>query len=136
MPVTGSFLIDLAVSFGGAAILVGISVLLGAWRLPALTAEIAKDCLRFDEPDFAATNWLVDSRNGAALCYSQNGDLALVFRMGDNFATRRGPLNKFNLARQGVRMVVRGPGLIRGVKIYAETDEDAAYWAGVLSREV
>lgn len=87
---TGNVLLDLAISLGGIAILLLISVALGAMHSVVVTEETATNRARFDEPDFVPGDWLIDAGGKAALSIDDaNGDLLCVFSLGDRLATRR-----------------------------------------------
>jgi len=131
---TGNIIIDLAISLGGIAFLLGISVLLGAWRTPPLIRREAEARLAFDEPDFQPTGWLMDEAGGMALATSEQGEIALVFRMGDNFATRRSLVTAVQANLDGEDLCLRVPGLARIVRLKTDSRAIAVQWLGVFAR--
>lgn len=127
---TGDLLTDLAISLGGIAFLVGFSIALGAMKRRPLSLAAAKERLGFDEPDFVATDWLLDPKQSAALAASDTDEMALVFRMGDNFATRRFALSQAKIDREGEGLVLAIEGLSSRLRLDAGSEEMAALWVG------
>ncbi len=64
--------------------------MLGAWRDVRVTEAAAAEKLAFDEPDFRAAAWFVGADGKSAAAVSADGEeVALVFVVGDSYATRR-----------------------------------------------
>ncbi|HBK91444.1 MAG TPA: hypothetical protein DDZ68_07220 [Parvularcula sp.] len=132
---TQGLLIELVLSIAGVGLLVAVSWMLGAWRNAFVTANAAADRLAFDEPDFAAREWLVGADGKAAAARSADGaEIALVFALGDSFATRR-------LARRQARVEQRGAALRfalgevsrRAVYLTAPDEAAARRWLSLLT---
>jgi len=122
--------IEIAISFVGIAILIGISWALGALRTITVEEINARDRLAFDEPDFDPAAWLigVDGRSAAAL--SADGlEIALVFAVGDGLATRRFRHGAVRVEKSGSSILfrIREPAL-RRVRLEAADDSAAAQW--------
>ncbi|MEL6360740.1 MAG: hypothetical protein AAFR21_06610 [Pseudomonadota bacterium] len=91
---TGNLYLDLLISLGGIGFVVGLAALLGAGEPILVTEENARDRVAFDEPDFIADNWFVDTRGKGALGIGKGiggeaAEAVVVFRLGDRLATRR-----------------------------------------------
>ncbi len=128
---TGNVLIDLAISFAGIAILVGLARLI----FPnagggVFNAEKARDRLAFDEPDFHAEAWLVDAEHGAAIAMSDSGDIALIKKAGDGLVTRRARAGALQCASDGADLAVTIPDhTFKGFAVRAASDREAQQWA-------
>lgn len=105
---TGNVAIDLAISLAGILVLVGVSYLLGGWRTATVTAEAAIARLRLDEPDFAPGEWMVgaDGRCAAAVSGDRR-EIALVFAVGDKFASRRFRRGAVSIEKQAAAIIFR-----------------------------
>lgn len=132
-----NILVDLAVSLTGVLILVGVSYLLGAWKTVSVDEATAADRLRFDEPDFAPADWLIDRDGRAALAVNAAGETALVFRKGDEFATRRVRPGEGRVERDGAVLRVKPAGdhTLRPLSVDAGDPETAAAWARKIATE-
>ena len=130
---TGNLYIDLAISLGGIAFIVGVSYLLGAFRNPPITLERAVDRAAFDEPDFVAAHWLVDDLGRAAVGVSEEGEALIAFRVGDGVATRRIPVVALAATAQSDEIVVRlREPTIDAIHLKASPHKKAAEWVGRL----
>lgn len=131
---TGNLALDLLISAGGVALIVLISVLLGAWKTVRLDEASARGRLELDEPDFQPSDLLVGADGKAALAIGANGDAALVFALGDGLATRRFKPGDYQVKAAGadVELNLRDPSKWR-VRLAAGSPEAAAGWAGRLS---
>lgn len=127
----GNVAIDLAVSLTGVVILVGVSYLLGAWKTVIVDDTTAAERLRFDEPDFAPENWLVDSQGRAALASNAAGETALVFRKGDALASRRLKPGEGRVDRDDalLRVKLAGDHTMSAIVFDAGDAETADVWA-------
>lgn len=124
---TGNLLIDLAVSFVGVAILVGVSYLLGAMRSAIVTDRTAAERLEFDEPDFRAGEWLIGADGKSAAALSVDGaETALVFAVGDRLASRRFRHGAVGIERVGATVIFRMGELSLPKARLEAADEDAA----------
>lgn len=122
--------IEIAISFVGIAILIGISWALGAMRSIAVDETNARDRLAFDEPDFVPVAWYVgaDGKSAAALS-EDGGEIALVFAVGDGLATRRFRHGAVSVEKSGTSILfqMREPAL-RQVRLDATDESVAAQW--------
>ncbi len=127
---TKSLLIELAASLGGVGLLVAVSWLLGARGGVRVTKIDAADRLAFDEPDLRIAAWFVGIDEKSAAALSEDGaEIALVFALGDNFATRR-------LSRRTAQIEQRGSDLRfrlaepsrRAVTVAAPDEPTARRW--------
>lgn len=128
---TGNVLIDLAISFIGISLLVGLARLIfpdaGA---AAFSAETVRDRLAFDEPDFHAAAWLVDSERSAAIAVSDAGDIALIKKAGDGLVTRRMRAGALKCVSDGADLAVSVPDrTFKGFAVRAASDSEAQQWA-------
>lgn len=127
---TGNLLIDLAISFAGIVVLVGVSFLFGAMRSATVTDRAAAERLAFDEPDFRAGEWLIgaDGKSAAALS-ADSAETALVFAVGDRLASRRFRHGAIGLEREGATVIFRvsEPSLPR-VRLTAPDEHSAEQW--------
>ncbi len=128
---TGNVLIDLAISFIGITILVGLARLIfpnaGA---DIFSAAAVRDRLAFDEPDFEIDALLVDAERSAALAINKTGDLALVKKAGDGLVTRRARPGDLQCDRNGADLSLTVPDhTFHGFAIRAANDSDAQQWA-------
>lgn len=132
---TGNLYLDLLVSFGGVAVLVAVSFLLGAWKSASIDESAARDRLAFDEPDFRPAEWLFSSDGKSAAALSGDGaEAAFIFALGDGLATRRTKLGTVPVSVEGERVVVKLCDPSKWVlKLAAGSPEEAARWAGRLS---
>ena len=128
---TGNVLIDLAISFIGIAILVGLARLVfpnagaGVLNEPAVRDRIA-----FDEPDFEIAELLLDEARGVAIGAGADGDIVLVKKAGDGLATRRARHGNLPCLRNGSRLILTVPDhTFRGFAFDAASDAEAQQWA-------
>ena len=127
---TGDLVFDLAISVAGIIVLVAVSWLLGGLRSAEATREKAAERLSFDEPDFAAGEWLIGADGKAAAAISADGrEIALVFAVGDGLATRRFDRDKV-VAEQKDSAVVFRPGepSLSRLKLAAPDAATAEQW--------
>ncbi len=131
---TGNLYLDLAISLGGIAFVVGVSALLGGIKTMRVTAAAAAERAAFDEPDFAPGEWLVDIIGRAAVTRAETGELLLAFRLGDHVATRRGGAETFRPVQHGAEIILKldEPGL-GAVTLMTQSDAEAAQWVGRLT---
>ncbi len=127
---TGNLAIDLAISLAGIAVLVALSLALGAMRSAVVTLDTAAERLAFDEPDFLPREWMVGMDGKSAAALSAGGDeTALVFAVGDGFASRRFRRGKVGLEKDGAAIIFRLGEPSRGTVTLAAPDEAvAAQW--------
>lgn len=132
---TGNLYLDLLISFGGVAVLVGVSFLLGAWKSATVDEASARERLDFDEPDFRPGEWLFSRDGSAAVAISQDGaEAAFVFALGDGLATRRVKLGAFEVKSEGDKVAARLRDPSKwSLKLAAGSPEEAVRWAGRLS---
>ncbi len=125
---TGNLLLDLAISLGGIAFLVGLSWAFGAWRTVPVTKAAAADRIGLDEPDFQPQHWLLDADNKVAVAASGEGEAVVVFAMGDNFATRRLALSPSGFSATSEGLVVElGETSRRRLRVNAPEEEVRAW---------
>ena len=131
---TGDPLLDLAISLVGTALLVGLSLALGAWRNVRVEETSATERLAFDEPDFQPMAWLVsDDGRAAAAVDSAGRDYALVFAVGDSLATRRLKLGSRSVSTDGRAIQINLNELSKAhVRIRASDERAASDWASRL----
>lgn len=133
---TGNLWLDLLISFGGVAVLVGLSFALGGWRSLALDETVVRDRLSFDEPDFIARDFFVSADGKAAAAISEAGEAVFLFALGDGVATRRLPRGAAKVKTEGKSVVATLGDVSRGkVKLAAADEAEAARWAGRLKGE-
>ncbi|MEZ5893606.1 MAG: hypothetical protein R3C58_10775 [Parvularculaceae bacterium] len=128
---TGNMLLDSLISLGAIALMVGCAwVFFPAKPLPVSQA-LAAERLAFDEPDFRPVEWLLDRDGRAALARGENGDVALVSRLGIDLVTRRFRPGGVHAAAEEGALVIRpaDPGS-RKVRL---ASDNAADWARKLS---
>jgi len=128
--VTTGLLIELGLSLAGVGVLVAATYFLGAWRTARVTLEAAAERLKFDEADFEPRDWLIGADGMAAAAISRDGaELALVFAMGDDFATRRMKRSAARLEREGAAIIfnLKEPSR-RAVRVTAPDEDAAAQW--------
>ena len=127
---TRETLIEIAISFMGIAILIGVSWLFGALRTATVTMAAASDRLAFDEPDFNADEWLIGADGKSAAALSSDGtETALAFAVGDGLATRRFRRGAVGLERDGNALVFRlGEPSLRTVRLSAPDEATAEQW--------
>ncbi len=132
---TGNVLIDLAISLAGVSFLVGVSYFLGAWKTIIIDIPSAEERLAFDEPDFMPVEWLLDKQGRAAAARNQSGETALVFRKGDQLASRRLNLEDLRIHVNGAVLTVkmRGDHTLPPVSIIADGDDLAVAWRDKLT---
>lgn len=130
-----SLLIELVISVAGIALLVAVSWVLGAWRSVRVTERDASDRLAFDEPDFRVAAWLIGSNGKAAAALSADGEeLAVIFALGDNFASRRLSRRAAGIDRKGCVLRFKlGEVSRRAVSITAPDEATAARWLSLLA---
>jgi hypothetical protein len=128
--VTGNLVADLAISFAGILVLVGISYFLGGLRSKVVTADAAIERLSFDEPDFEPGFIMVGADGkSAAVVSSNSSETALVFAVGDGFATRRFRHGAISLEKHGDRIEFRLNELSRrAVLLQAPDSKSAEEW--------
>ena len=128
---TGDLLLDLMISFAGVAVLVGVAFLLGATRTATVDRDAAAERLAFDEPDFAAGDWLLDRDGRCAIALAVDGDeYAVVFAVGDSLGTRRLRKGARAVTTLGDRLVLAlGDVSKRRVVVRAADDDEARRWA-------
>lgn len=127
---SNSLLIELAVSVAGIGLLVAVSWMLGAWRSVRVTPEAASDRIAFDEPDFRIAEWFIGTDGRSAAALSADGtEIALVFALGDSFASRRLDRRAARVERSGpVLRIVLGEPSRRAVSLTAPDEAAAAHW--------
>lgn len=103
---TGNLFIDSAISVVAIAIMVLAARLAFGRPSGIVTLAAAQDRLAFDEPDFAAIDWLVDADAKAALARNEKGELALLFARGDDIVSRRFPPGALKTGLDGNQLVV------------------------------
>ena len=128
---TGNVLIDLAISFTGIAILVGLARLIFPNAGDGVfSADTARARLTFDEPDFQVEAWLVDEGRDAALAVSRTGEIALIKKNGDGLVTRRVAPGALECRRDGAEMALAVPDhTFRGFIVRGSSDSEAQQWA-------
>lgn len=131
---TGDPLLDIAASLAATALLVGLSFALGAWRNATVDEMAAARRLAVDEPDFCPFAWLVSSDKRAAVAIdAAGGEYAVVFAIGDGYATRRLVPGARPVVREGRSLTIRLGELSRRRVMLTASDENAAAdWAGRL----
>lgn len=131
---TGSLAFDMLISLTAIALMVGISMLIGAWRNASVDEAAARERLAFDEPDFEPGRWLVSADGKAAVALSGGGDeAAFVFSVGDSLATRRLRVGAFEVACDGGDIIARIPDVSKPrIRLRAGDAGAAAEWAGGL----
>lgn len=133
---TGNPWLDLLISFGGVAVLVGLSFALGGWRSLALDDVLARDRLAFDEPDFIAKDLFISADGKAAAAISEAGEAVFLFALGDGVATRRLPRGAAKVRTEGKSVVATIGDVSRSrIKLAAADESEAARWAGRLGGE-
>lgn len=132
---TGDLYLDLAISVAGIALMVGVSWMIGAWRSRPVERAAAAERLAFDEPDFAAVDWMVSEDRRAAAAISERGDeAALVFSVGDRLATRRFALGDVRARCEDSKIIIETGDLSKPKIVLAAQDaRQAAEWAGRLA---
>lgn len=134
---TGNLALDLLISFGGVALIVAVSALLGGLRSARLDAAAARARLAEDEPDFRPAAILVGADGRSAVAVAEGGEAAALFAVGDRIATRRFRIGAFEARAQGteIEILLKDPSKWR-LKLAAPTAAEAAEWAGRLSGRV
>lgn len=132
---TGSLILDLAISLAGVALLVALSWALGGMKTIPVTLEAARERLAFDEPDFLPGEWFVGRDAKAAAVTSLNGEeTALVFALGDGLATRRFRHGAIGVERAGKTVLFRlGEPSRAAVRLDGGDEESAARWVLTLA---
>lgn len=127
---TKGTLIEIAISFLGIALLIGVSWLFGAMRSVVVTKEAAAERLKFDEPDFKTGEWLIGADGRSAAALSANGaETALVLAVGDGLATRRFRHGGVGLERFENTLIFRlGEPSLRTVRLAAPDRATAEQW--------
>lgn len=133
---TGDPILDLAIAFAGTVVLIALSWALGAWRTVSVDETAAAARLSFDEPDFHPGAWLISEDHRAALAADDCGrECALVFAVGDGFATRRARIGSWPVLRDGYAVVVKLNEMSkRDVRLVATDERVAEAWTGRLSK--
>ena len=99
------------------------------------TRSAAAARLEFDEPDFRASQWLVDEAAGVAAAKNANGERALVWRVGDGIVVRRLGVEQIDARDADGYLVIDLPDhTVPPLRIEMDTDE-ALLWRGWLSSE-
>lgn len=130
---TGSLVLDLAISLAGIALMVGVSWSLGAWRTLPLDDARARDRIAFDEPDFNVSRLLIGADGKAAAALSNDGEALIVFVLGDSLATRRFKPGAFEISQDGRAIIARtGDLTMPRVELLAGDEAEAADWASAL----
>ncbi len=129
-------LVELAASLAGVGVLVAVSYWLGGWRSVRVTEGAAAERLAFDEPDFRVGEWLIGADGKSAAALSDDGkELALVFALGDSFATRRMKRAGVRASRNGAAVeVLLGEPTRRAVRVAAADTAAAEHWLLRLTR--
>ncbi|WDI31329.1 hypothetical protein PUV54_15375 [Hyphococcus flavus] len=124
---TGNLLLDSLVSLGAIGLMVLLAWVMFRAPLKPVTEEEAAERLRFDEPDFKPVSWLIDEKGRAAFAEGEDGDYALVSRLGVDLVTRRYPAIAVNAAEEGGALVLKP--LDPGSSTVRLHTADAATWA-------
>ncbi|MEM9704819.1 MAG: hypothetical protein AAF850_01940 [Pseudomonadota bacterium] len=127
---TGNPLFDLLISVVGILALVGFSVSLGGLSTIDITREGACERLAFDEPDFEPETWLIDDRKRSAFAVNRKGELAVIFPMGAEAATRRFAPGAFTCDIIGREVTIRADDHTwRAITLRTDDPLTAARWA-------
>lgn len=132
---TGNLLLDLLISAGGVAVLVGLSAFLGAWKSTRIDDASARERIRFDEPDFPLGDVAVSADGKAAVAFGADGrEAVVVFAVGDGIASRRIAISGaiVSLAGEAVEIALSDPTR-RRIRLLAPDAATGARWAGALS---
>ncbi|MCB2113121.1 MAG: hypothetical protein KDD85_06175 [Parvularculaceae bacterium] len=121
---------ELAFSVLGAAIVVVVTWLFGALKSARVTPQAASDRLAFDEPDFAAGEWMIGADGKSAAVVSADArETAVVFVLGDGLGTRRFRRGAVSLERDGAELTFRiNEPSLGAVSIMARNDAEAEQW--------
>lgn len=129
---TGNFWIDNAISAAGIAFVVFVVFIAFRKKSEPLTRERACARIAFDEPDFEATEWLIDEHANAALAMNGKGEFVLARGMGDDVLTRRFRAGDAIVAQENGRLIIK----LRDISVPAigmTVGERAEPWARLLS---
>lgn len=120
----------MAISVSGIAILVAVAWMLGATRSVSVEPDRAAERLRFDEPDFAVSEWFWgDDRKSAAALSADGEELAIIFALGDSLATRRLKSAKIKAATSGSVVIFKiGELSVGRFRLKAKDEAEAQAW--------
>lgn len=125
--------LDLAISLGGIAFLVGLILWLFPSGAAALTKEAAAERLAFDEPDFTPQDWAIDAAGRGGLAIDAH-EAALIRRNGADLATRRVRTNKLNASNEGAVLILSlDDPTFPPLRLTLASNEAAADWCRRLS---